>query len=192
MRVRGRVRPPLTLTLTKAAGAAGTGKAAGAWSPIGRDGEVGDRTGRVVPHRVPHGDLLERAHAVASLPLRVDIEDGEGVVCHLVMVRVRVRARVRVWVRVRVRARFMVRGRVRGRVRVKVRVRVMVTACLRDPATTMPQAQRGGSSSDGGEGAKDQVRAPEGNRTPTLTRASSLASIPNSRPNPHRSPWPQP
>ena len=32
----------------------------------------------------------------------------------------------------------------------------MVTSHLRDPATTMPQAQRGGSSSDGGEGTKDQ------------------------------------
>ena len=65
----------------------------------------------------------------------------------------------------------------------------MVTACLRDPATTMPQAQRGGSSSDGGEGAKDQGLTGECQQQLT---ADGRASCAYPYPYPHPYPYPYP
>ena len=85
-----------------------------------------------MPRRAPHGDLLERAHAV-DLPLRVDIEEGEGVVRQLVRVRARARARARV--RARARARARARVRVRIRVRVRVGVGATVIGVLQLPAS---------------------------------------------------------
>ena len=48
---------------------------------VDRDVQVGDRTGHDVSRRIPHGDLLERAHAIDHL-LRVQVEECDGKVCH--------------------------------------------------------------------------------------------------------------